>query len=678
MVFLALNTNMILRYFIFLFLLVFSQAGILAQNCTTLGQNPSTAFPVCGTANFSQNNVPICGNRNVPARCNDNAQYENKNPFWYKFTCYAPGTLGFVITPLDLGDDYDWQLFDITGKNPEDVFANASLIVCHNWSAVPGKTGASSTGSGSFNCAGFSFPNFNVMPVLVVDHEYLLLVSHFTDSQSGYTLSFTGGTANITDPSIPSLKTTRANCDGIQVKVGLNKKMKCNSLAADGSDFTLTPAAANVIGAAGNACNSGFDLDTLTLTLDKPLPAGNYTLTIKNGIDGNTLLDNCARDIAPGSNLPLVILPIQPTPLDSISAVKCAPDSLRLVFKKPIRCSSIAADGSDFTVTGPQVISVSAAFGKCNADNLTDVISVKLSSPIMRSGTYTLRLKTGTDGNTIIDECGQATPVNSSITFVGYDTVNADFNYQVQFGCVENIIQCTHDGRNNVNKWNWTFDGAVTSSEQNPIFYYRKYGERKIRLSVSNGICHDSAEAIVNLSNELRAAFNITDLLCPEDTARFFDKSIGDVVRWNWSFGDNTFSDEQNPPFKLYPKLGSEKNYTIQLIVENSANCLDTITSAIRVVKTCFIAVPNAFSPNGDQNNDYFSPLNAYKADNLEFKVYNRLGKLIFETKDWTRKWDGTINGQLQGSGVYVWTLSYINRDTKKYIFQKGTTLLVR
>jgi gliding motility-associated-like protein len=669
---------MLFRYFIFLLLIGGFRTETFAQPCTNLGQNPSTAFPVCGTANFTQNNVPICGNRDVPTKCRDNANYENKNPFWYKFTCFAPGTLGFVITPLDLGDDYDWQLFDITGKNPEDVFSNATLTVAHNWSAISGRTGALSAGSGSFNCAGFSFPNFNVMPVLIVEHEYLLLVSHFTDSQSGYTLSFTGGTANITDPSIPSLKTARANCDAVQIKVGLNKKMKCNSLAANGSDFALTPAAATVVAAAGNACNSGFDLDTLTLTLSNPLPAGNYTLSIKNGTDGNTLLDNCGRDIAPGSNLPLTILPIQPTPLDSITPVKCTPDSLQLVFKKPIRCQSIASDGSDFTITGPQAINVVGAFGKCNADNVSDVIFLKLSAPISRSGTYTVRLKPGSDGNTIIDECGQATPVSSFINVVGYDTVNADFNYQLQFGCVENTIQCTHDGRNNVNKWNWTLDGAITSSEQNPVFYYRKYGERRIRLLVSNGVCSDSASAIVNINNELRAGFNISDLLCPEDTARFVDKSIGDIVRWNWSFGDNTFSEEQNPPFKLYPKLGTDKNYTIRLIVQNNANCLDTVTSIIRVVKTCFIAVPNAFSPNGDRNNDFFSPLNAYKADNLEFKVYNRLGKLVFETKDWTRKWDGTINGQAQASGVYVWTLSYINRDTKKYIFQKGTILLVR
>jgi gliding motility-associated-like protein len=668
---------MFLRYSIFILLGCCQYATTKAQ-CTTLGQNPATAFPVCGTADFTQNTVPICSSRVIPTRCTGPEDYEDKNPFWYKFTCFSPGTLGFVIIPFDLGDDYDWQIFDITGRNPDEVFTNLSLTVTYNWSGRTGQTGASSTGTGLFNCGGTGFPTFNSMLTLQQDHEYLLLISHFTNSQSGYTLSFKGGTASITDPAIPSLKSARASCDGTQIKVGLSKKMKCNSLAANGSDFSLSPAAASVTIASSNSCNIGFDLDSLTLTLSNPLPPGNYTLTINNGNDGNTLLDNCKEDIPPGSSLPFTVLSLQPTPLDSITPVKCSPDSIQLVFKKPIRCSAIASDGSDFVITGPQSLSITSAAGKCNADNVSNIINLKLSAPITRAGTYTIRLKTGTDGNVLVDECGQETPANSQKSFFGFDTVNAAFNYQIQNACRENTIVCTHDGRNEVNKWNWVFDVTAISSNQNPVFTSRKYGEKKLTLSVSNGVCSDAAAATINLDNELRAAFAIPALLCPEDTARFTDKSIGKIISWAWSFGDNSFSNDQSPLPKLYPKLGVEKDYTVRLIVQNTANCQDTIAGKIRIVKTCFIAVPTGFSPNGDQNNDYLQPLNAYKADNLEFKVYNRQGKMVFQTKDWTRKWDGTINGQAQRPGVYVWTLSYINRDTKKYFFEKGSTVLIR
>src|SRR6186713_2813236 len=85
--------------------------------CTSLGQNPATAFPVCGTDTFSIASVPICGDRRVPGPCTA-TPLTDKNPYWYKFTCFTAGTLGFVITPNTISDDYDWQVFDITSRNP--------------------------------------------------------------------------------------------------------------------------------------------------------------------------------------------------------------------------------------------------------------------------------------------------------------------------------------------------------------------------------------------------------------------------------------------------------------------------------------------------------------------------------------------------------------------------------
>ena len=88
--------------------------------------------------------------------------------------------------------------------------------------------------------------------------------------------------------------------------------------------------------------------------------------------------------------------------------------------------------------------------------------------------------------------------------------------------------------------------------------------------------------------------------------------------------------------------------------------------------------MPSAFTPNGDGLNDYLYPLNGYKAKNLEFKVFNRWGQMVFETTDWTIKWDGTVNGQKQNPGTYVWELQYTDGNTGKKVAQKGTVVLIR
>ena len=45
--------------------------SLRAQTCTTLGQIPATAFPVCGSNKFIQNSVALCddGSVTVPTPC---------------------------------------------------------------------------------------------------------------------------------------------------------------------------------------------------------------------------------------------------------------------------------------------------------------------------------------------------------------------------------------------------------------------------------------------------------------------------------------------------------------------------------------------------------------------------------------------------------------------------------
>ena len=142
-----------MKKILFVFPLILLTLITRAQTCNAPGQTPSTAFPVCGTKVFNQKEVPICRTASlvVPGCSGSTADYGDRNPYWYKFTCYEAGTLGFLITPKDLGDDYDWQLYDITGHEPNDVFTDASLVVTANWAGTYGITGASAGGVSLYN-----------------------------------------------------------------------------------------------------------------------------------------------------------------------------------------------------------------------------------------------------------------------------------------------------------------------------------------------------------------------------------------------------------------------------------------------------------------------------------------------------------------------------------------------
>src|SRR5437762_1506207 len=136
------------------------------------------------------------------------------------------------------------------------------------------------------------------MPTIIAGHTYILLISHYSGSgQSGYSLSFGGGTASIVDPLKPAPISAMANCSGETINIAFNKKLKCNSVAPNGSDFVLSPNVAKIIAATGANCNSAFDLDSVVVTLDQPLPPGDYFIIIKKGSDANTLLDDCNNPV---------------------------------------------------------------------------------------------------------------------------------------------------------------------------------------------------------------------------------------------------------------------------------------------------------------------------------------------------------------------------------------------
>jgi gliding motility-associated-like protein len=82
--------------------------------------------------------------------------------------------------------------------------------------------------------------------------------------------------------------------------------------------------------------------------------------------------------------------------------------------------------------------------------------------------------------------------------------------------------------------------------------------------------------------------------------------------------------------------------------------------SEIICVDNCPIYfLPNTFSPNQDGSNDLFRPFPYKFVEDVDFKIFNRWGNLVFETTDPDIGWDGTYTetGDICSDGVYYYTI---------------------
>ncbi len=118
---------------------------------------------------------------------------------------------------------------------------------------------------------------------------------------------------------------------------------------------------------------------------------------------------------------------------------------------------------------------------------------------------------------------------------------------------------------------------------------------------------------------------------------------------------------------------------TYQVKVTNQAGCSVNASVNVTVLKIPpDIYVPNGFTPNANGKNDVFRPIYIGISSVEYFRVYNRWGKLIYDSNKMDGSgWDGTINHIEQNAGTYVWMVKATDIIGKQH-FKKGTVFLMK
>jgi len=98
--------------------------------------------------------------------------------------------------------------------------------------------------------------------------------------------------------------------------------------------------------------------------------------------------------------------------------------------------------------------------------------------------------------------------------------------------------------------------------------------------------------------------------------------------------------------------------FTVTITTENGCKFDRTVTVNVDrpQCEPPFVFLPNAFSPNGDGENDVLFVRGEF-VETVELIIYNRWGEKVFETRDQAMGWDGTHNGKENEPGVFAYYL---------------------
>ncbi|MEI7597106.1 MAG: gliding motility-associated C-terminal domain-containing protein [Bacteroidota bacterium] len=127
--------------------------------------------------------------------------------------------------------------------------------------------------------------------------------------------------------------------------------------------------------------------------------------------------------------------------------------------------------------------------------------------------------------------------------------------------------------------------------------------------------------------------------LVDEESVSFTDYSTGSLTTWLWTIEGLTSKTSQNFNYVFE----TSDYYVVSLSIVDTNGCTDIYIDSLRVREGSTFYIPNAFSPNGDEDNESFGP----EGDNISPEDYqmiilNRWGNVMFSTNNFAERWNGT------------------------------------
>ncbi|HEU4471893.1 MAG TPA: PKD domain-containing protein, partial [Flavisolibacter sp.] len=239
--------------------------------------------------------------------------------------------------------------------------------------------------------------------------------------------------------------------------------------------------------------------------------------------------------------------------------------------------------------------------------------------------------------------------------------------------CVGSEIQLTNTTPNAASYgYTWLVDNMPISSQTNTTYSLGAPGRATVRLEAAspNG-CKAQVSKTLDIERfELGLTASVSEAYSGERVELLTSSSIAySVLSWS---PEQAFVSQA----VRSQRIEADSSLMIHVVAVSVGGCRDTAFLALDVEPLNDIYIPSAFTPNGDGKNDLLRVLGPDIAE-LDFRIFNRWGEMVFLTRDKSRGWDGSFRGKPLTTGSYVYLASILKKDGSR-ITKRGMVTIIR
>ena len=390
-------------------------------------------------------------------------------------------------------------------------------------------------------------------------------------------------------------------------------------------------------------------------------PAINDTLIFLPGVDSLNILINAIND-AIVEGLETLVITVEP--LSNSPCLKSSKDSLTIYIKDLLlKVSPMADTKSCPGISGSTILTANAVGG-----GLPYAYSWSNSAT-----TKSITVNAGTPAQyivTITDACGAPPVIDTvNVKVLSTTTLQADAGKDTLIVCpnISTALTIKATASGGIKPYSYSWSGGLGS---NPVINVAPLTTTTYTVVIKDScgvqIAKDTMKVTIPVYLPLSLSAPKPEKVCPGKPVNLVVAASGGAGSYGYSWTTVTGSDLANNPTAATTYVTANGPDKLLIKVKDLCGVIAYDTVKVVTEKACQVIIPNVFSPNGDNENDYFVIQNLDLFPNSRLQIFDRWGLKLFDDADYKNTW--TAPNVPDGTYYYILFLSNDPKGTTGFV----------